>query len=124
MNRAKLAGGRRIRQNKRKSKSVVNSESQENNLRSVEILNNKILDMKDNDYIKFRDFSTKLVNSVTEQLKRVDFKDRSEFRVFKVDRLKFLYKTLFTPSDLTILTAFADVQQTSVSAFTSAEVFT
>ena len=99
MNRAKLAGGRRIRQNKRKSKSVVNSESQENYLRSVEILNNKILDMKDNDYIKFRDFSTKLVNSVTEQLKRVDFKDRSEFRVFKVDRLKFLYKTLFTPSD-------------------------
>ena len=32
--------------------------------------------------------------------------------------------TFFTPNDFTILTAFADVQQTSVSAFTSAEVLT
>ena len=30
--------------------------------------------MKDNDYIKFRDFSTKLVNSVTEQLKELILK--------------------------------------------------
>ena len=32
--------------------------------------------------------------------------------------------TFLTPRDSTILTAFADVQQISVSAFTSAEVFT
>ena len=32
--------------------------------------------------------------------------------------------TFLTPSDFTILTALADVQQTSVSAFTSAEVLT
>src|SRR6056300_423243 len=32
--------------------------------------------------------------------------------------------TFFTPRDLTIFTALAEVQQTSVSALTSAEVFT
>ena len=32
--------------------------------------------------------------------------------------------TFLTPNDSTILTAFADVQQMSVSALTSAEVFT
>ena len=32
--------------------------------------------------------------------------------------------TFLTPNEFTILTAFAEVQQTSVSAFTSADVFT
>ena len=32
--------------------------------------------------------------------------------------------TFLTPKEFTIFTAFADVQQTSVSALTSAEVFT
>ena len=87
MNRAKLAGGRRIRQNKRKSKSVVNSESQENYLRSVEILNNKILDMKDNDYIKNLRESVKnegfelikISASIEEQISQMEEEDQNIF---------------------------------------------
>jgi hypothetical protein len=99
MNQAKIAGGRRIKQNKRKNKQVISSESHENYLKSITILNEKILNMKDNDYIKFRDFSTQLVDAISKELKRIDFKDRKEFRIFKEDRLKFLYSKLFTPKN-------------------------
>jgi hypothetical protein len=99
MNQAKIAGGRRIKQNKRKTKQVISSVSHENYLKSINILNEKIINMKDNDYIKFRDFSTQLVDVISKELKRVDFKDRKEFRIFKEDRLKFLYSKLFTPKD-------------------------
>ena len=57
MNQAKLAGGRRIQQNERGSKTIIKSAAQNNYLNSVKILNTKIIDMKDNDYLKFRDFS-------------------------------------------------------------------
>ncbi len=99
MNQAKLAGGRRIRQNKRGSKTIVKNAAQNNYLSSVQTLNNKIIDMKDNDYLKFRDFSTKLVTAVAEGMRRDDFKDRKEFKVFKENRISYLYKLLFTPKD-------------------------
>jgi len=99
MNQAKIAGGRRIKQNKRKNKQVISSESHENYLQSINILNEKIVNMKDNDYIKFRDFSTQLVDAISKELRRIAFKDRKEFRIFKEDRLKFLYSKLFTPKN-------------------------
>ena len=72
MNQAKIAGGRRIKQNKRKTKQVISSVSHENYLKSINILNEKIINMKDNDYIKFRDFSTQLVDVISKELKRVE----------------------------------------------------
>lgn len=99
MNQAKLAGGRRIRQNRRSSKTIAKNAAQSNYLNSVQTLNTKIIDMKDNDYLKFRDFSTKLVTAVGEGMRRDDFKDRKEFKVFKENRVSYLYKLLFKPND-------------------------
>ena len=99
MNQAKFAGGRRIRQNKRSSKTIVKNATQSNYLNSVQTLNTGIIDMKDNDYLKFRDFSTKLVTSVGEGMRREHFKDRKEFKIFKKNRVSYLYKLLFKPND-------------------------
>ena len=99
MNQAKLVGGRRIRQNRRVSKTIVKNADHNNYINSVQTLNTKITEMKDNDYLKFRDFSTQLVNSVAEGMRRDDFKDRKEFKVFKENRKSYLYKLLFTPKD-------------------------
>ncbi len=99
MNQAKLAGGRRIRQKRRGSKTMVKNAAHNNYTNSVQILNTKIEDMKDNDYLKFRDFSTKLVNAVAEGMRRDDFKDRKEFKTFKENRVSYLYKLLFIPKN-------------------------
>jgi hypothetical protein len=99
------AGGMRIRQRKKRQSTPIVHDTQSIYIDAVDKLNKKLLDMKDNDYLKFRDFSTKLVQKLGDELKRAYFKDRSEFKRFKGDgedasqKLKYLFNTLFKPVD-------------------------
>ena len=55
------AGGMRIKQRKRRSLAPIVSDTTGNYITIVTALNTQLEDMKDNDYIKFRDFSTKSI---------------------------------------------------------------
>ena len=100
------AGGMRIKQRKRRSLAPIVSDTTGNYITIVTALNTQLEDMKDNDYIKFRDFSTKLVDKLGGELKRSHFKNRDQFKIFKGDvestktsRLKYLFINLFQPSN-------------------------
>jgi len=100
------AGGMRVKQRKRRSLAPIVSDTTSNYITLVTALNNQLEDMKDNDYIKFRDFSTKLVDKLGGELKRSHFKNRDQFKIFKGDaessnasRLKYLFINLFQPSN-------------------------
>ena len=41
-------------------------------------------------------FHVKLVTAVAEGMRRDDFKDRKEFKVFKENRVSYMYKLLLT----------------------------
>ena len=66
-------------------------------MKFVNTFNSNVDKMKDNDYIKFRDYSTKLLSKVTEELRRNHFKDREAYRKFNENRLQYLFKNLFIP---------------------------
>ena len=97
------AGGRRIKQKRKRTTAPVVDDVHGDYIDAVAELNQKLADMKDNEYIKFRDFSTKLVQELSNELKRAYFKDRNEFKNFKgeenssSDRLKYLFTNLFKP---------------------------
>ena len=55
--------------------------------------------MNDRDYLKFRDYSTKVINEATEEIKRDHFKNRDEYRKYKENKLKYLYTVLLCPKD-------------------------
>jgi hypothetical protein len=100
------AGGMRIARRKRRSLVPIVSDTAANYITIVTSLNNQLDGMKDNDYIKFRDFSTKLVDKLGGELKRSHFKNRDQFKIFKGDiettnasRLRYLFLNLFQPSD-------------------------
>lgn len=96
--KAVIAGGRRINQKKRQHGARLQSRHTVY-LKGIESCNKKIDEMNDNDYIKFRDYSTKIVSEVCNEIKRDFFKDRDEFRKFKENRLKYLYTVLFYPKN-------------------------
>jgi len=96
-NKAVMAGGRRIKQNRHNTKRVSNPETKY--IKNVKNFNNRIETISDGDYIKFRDYSTNLVQQITDELKRDYFKDRDEFRKYKENKLKYLYTVLFYPKD-------------------------
>ena len=102
---AVMAGGRRIKQRKKKSSAPVVNNIHGDYIDSVNELNQRLVLMKDNDYIKFRDFSTRLVEKLGNELKRSYFKNRNEFKTFKGEgddnsqRLKYLFTKLFKPVD-------------------------
>lgn len=91
---AVFAGGRRIRQNKKK---ITVSSDENTYIKSINLCNEKINKMKDNDYIKFRDYSTQLLSQICNEIKRDNFSNRDEFRNFKKEKLKFIYSRLFYP---------------------------
>ena len=99
------AGGRRIKQRRKRSAAPIVNDIHGDYIDAVNELNEKLVSMKDNEYIKFRDFSTRLVEKLGSELKRSYFKNRNEFKVFKGDqddnsqRLKYLYSNLFKPVD-------------------------
>ena len=99
------AGGMRIRQRKKRQSTPIVHDTQGIYIDAVDKLNKKLLGMKDNDYLKFRDFSTKLVQKLGDELKRAYFKNRGEFKTFKGDgedashKLKYLFNKLFKPVD-------------------------
>lgn len=95
--KAVIAGGRRIIQKKKNSINVVSRKS--NYSKNIQACNEKILSMNDNDYLKFRDYSTKIIDEVCNDIKRNHFKDRDEFRKFKEGKLKYIYSTLFYPKN-------------------------
>ena len=94
--RAVMAGGRRIRQ-KRRTNILSNNESRY--LKNIDSCNNKISNMNDRDYIKFRDYSTKIIDEVCKEIRRDHFKDRDEFRKYKENKLKYIYTILLCPKD-------------------------
>ena len=96
MKAAKLAGGRRVKQRRAKKTTSKSLDEDYNKYHTaVQHFNKQILQMKDNDYIKFRDFSTQLVDAVSAELKRGDFRNRNEFRSFKEGRLRYLFSKIF-----------------------------
>jgi len=88
--------GKRCKQIKRKPSSIKNKDK-DDYLKFVNTFNSNVDKMKDNDYIKFRDYSTKLLSKVTEELRRNHFKDREAYRKFNENRLQYLFKNLFIP---------------------------
>ena len=102
MDKAIMAGGRRIKRRKRKGSHLsVANDDEKHYIQAVNNFNDTINKMKDGEYIKFRDFSTRIIESVSNELKRHDFIDRNEFRVFKENRLMYLFKKLFYPENRT-----------------------
>ena len=77
------AGGRRIKQKRKRTTAPVVDDVHGDYIDAVAELNEKLANMKDNEYIKFRDFSTRLVEELSNELKRAYFKDRNEFKIFK-----------------------------------------
>ena len=71
-------------------KSESEEEFEYKSLKNIDSCNNKILNMNDRDYIKFRDYSTKIISEVCNEIRRVHFKDRDEFRKYKINKLKYL----------------------------------
>ena len=97
-NRAVIAGGRRIRQKKRAQNHMA-GKNESFYLKSMDACNKKIINMNDRDYLKFRDYSTKVINEATEEIKRDHFKNRDEYRKYKENKLKYLYTVLLCPKD-------------------------
>jgi hypothetical protein len=65
----------------------------------IESLNEKIKQINDSDYLKFRDYSTRLIKQVGEEIKRKHFKDRTDYGLFKESAVSFIYKKFFYPAD-------------------------
>ena len=61
-------------------------------------INIKIKNLKDNEFIKFSDYSVKLLTSTfnDNKIRRHNFVNRSEFQLFKSDNLKFFYHKIFS----------------------------
>lgn len=94
--KAVIAGGRRITQKKRHN---IVSNNHSKYLKNIKSCNSKIETMNDNDYLKFRDYSTKVIHEVCNEIRRDHFKDRDEFRKYKINKLKYLYSLLFYPKN-------------------------
>tara|TARA_B100001093_G_scaffold515445_1_gene591778 strand:+ start:57 stop:719 length:663 start_codon:yes stop_codon:yes gene_type:complete len=94
MNKAGLAGGRRINKKKRR-KTITKGDM--NYRKRINEVNTLIIGMKDNKYLLFRDYFTKILDEMVNKLTRKDFKDRDKFREFKENKLGFIFKMLFTP---------------------------
>jgi hypothetical protein len=65
----------------------------------IKVVNEKIEKINDKDYIKFRDYSTKLIKKVSDEIKRKHFKDRTDYSSFKDDGLAFIFQKFFYPKD-------------------------
>ena len=65
--------------------------------KNIDKINIKIGKLKDNEFIKFHDYSIKLLTSTFNENKitRQNFINRSEFQLFKNDNLKFFYQKIF-----------------------------
>jgi hypothetical protein len=94
MHKTGKAGGMRI--NKKKRRKTITKGNMNYRKRYNE-LNNLIIDMKDNKYLLFRDYLTKILNELTNKILRKDFRDRDKFREFKENKLGFIFRILFTP---------------------------
>ena len=94
MNKAGLAGGMRINKKKRR-KTITKGDM--NYRKRINEVNTLIIEMKDNKYLLFRDYFTKILQEMVNKLPRKDFKDRDKFREFKENKLGFIFKMLFTP---------------------------
>ena len=94
MNKAGLAGGMRINKKKRR-KTITKGDM--NYRKRINEVNTLIIEMKDNKYLLFRDYFTKILQEMVNKLTRKDFKDRDKFREFKENKLGFIFKMLFTP---------------------------
>lgn len=84
---------------KQKSRRPTVSAPEKNYKDLLEGINSKIEKLNDSEYLKFRDYSTKLISKVGEEIKRKHFKDRTDFGLFKEGALSFIFKKFFYPKD-------------------------
>ena len=62
-------------------------------------INNNLDKLNSLEYIKFRDYNTELLTQLGDEFKRKHFKDRSQFKLMKGNRIGFMYQTFFEPTD-------------------------
>ena len=86
--------------NKKRRHRSIKTEGEHSFLKIVDGINDKIKNMKDNDYIKFRNYKTKLLDNLSEELKRKHFKDRTQYKLLNENKIVFMYKVFFYPKEL------------------------
>lgn len=100
----KIVSGMRLKSKRHKpfSRQIANDSIYEY-MNQVKKHNDIIFALKDNEYIKYRSFSTRFINILGSNLKRNYFKNKAEFKLFKhLDedkKLAYLFKKLFSPID-------------------------
>ena len=69
--------------------------------KNINKINIKIGNLKDNEFVKFKEYSLKLLFSTLDEKKinRNNFLDRSEYNIFKNDNFKFFYCKCFKPTN-------------------------
>ena len=70
---------------------------------NIKEINNKIKSLKDSDYIKFRDYSTRFIDNISKEIKRKHFKDRKDFSLLKRIVLLLFLKSFWTFNNTKIL---------------------
>ena len=86
---------------RRKKKTNISSmpSPEKDYIAKIKVVNDKIDKITDKDYMKFRDYSTKLIKKVSDEIKRKHFKDRTDYSSFKDDGLSFIFQKFFYPKD-------------------------
>lgn len=89
----------RINTVKRKNHKIVVSPEQKQYDKMITGINNNLDKLNSLEYIKFRDYNTELLTQLGDEFKRKHFKDRSQFKLMKGNRIGFMYQTFFEPTD-------------------------
>ena len=86
---------------KKKAKRASMPFHEKDYISKIKVVNEKIQQINDRDYIKFRDYSTKLIKKISDEIKRKHFKDRTDYTLFKDDGLAFIFRKFFYPKNST-----------------------
>ena len=89
----------RINTVKRKNHRVMISPEQRKYEEMLNSINSKLEKLNSREFIKFRDYNTAMLKQLGDEFKRKHFKDRTQFKVLKENRIAFLYKMFFEPVD-------------------------
>tara|TARA_B110000208_G_C11799476_1_gene441228 strand:+ start:1182 stop:1802 length:621 start_codon:yes stop_codon:yes gene_type:complete len=65
----------------------------------IEGVNNSILKLNDSEFIKFRDYLTKILDNIGKEFRRPFYKNRKEFHKLKENHVAYIYKIFFKPID-------------------------
>tara|TARA_B110000208_G_scaffold75739_1_gene97319 strand:- start:2629 stop:3255 length:627 start_codon:yes stop_codon:yes gene_type:complete len=65
----------------------------------IEDVNAIILKLNDSEFIKFRDYLTKILDTISKEFRRPFYKNRKEYHKLKDNHLAYIYKVFFKPVD-------------------------